>query len=841
MGFGAVIGDGVGFRLTIQGALDRRQGTVAVLQDIVDRDSRIEQIVQPVEGYLFRSGVGMRNAVDVLRELIRQIGEGIAIVVPLVLHINIIDGGSRIVGVHLLIGKAVARQGSVLIEGDYVCVSRRIRLLMERRGMLVMPVDEGAGHVFLIYALGDVVVRVIMFKEILRSPQGDRHRVGVVRVPDGVARTNTANARCHTPVMDMVNLTVQGGPGDMQVHVDLAAGVCEHDQRRIAAERAAVCHGIGERIGALAGIIDILCGSGIACHPARQRGVRLRIVGRGRAVAGQDLLGDRKAVLGLYHIGDTVGMGRGGRGEGREGFAVREVLRIPYRIRRRIRIVIRIPGGEDQVFSGDVPICVIYDLLDPVVVVEGLAHISGQADGTVVQGDDGGRLGIEHHIQARITCAGVEPARSVVLGEAQSAPGILDQHVGTRFAGIAGVCRGLMVQVNGVFRVRRADGVVKILNAGARNRLIRTDLHSIRRCIQVSFVAIYGGRIQPVHGIVAAGDGGRYVGLDNCRGNHLRERCRHSAVHIGDLGNIAADLHQHIFDLRRFELVIEDVEDLVICQHHIRLGRKGSVYRLILGAVDQVDLAVAGVVIDMLDGVLLDMLYQHALFFDRGESAAIGGVFLLRARRDPRGKGQVSRRLMFGGQGDGGVAVGRAVVICVDPGSILDGRVVRGVQNLHVERFGLAPNGIQIQRTRHRLREIVIRQGRAGGSRPAKEGLPRAARKRIVGRPARDAADMDAGLGIYGSALVQDVRRIAACPVAAEGGVAVIGVEMIPHFHRPDGVEMDVDVLALVGADAVFAAARQQRMLIVNGLRLTPAGENGAVPGEPGAFVGHVG
>ena len=121
----AVVGDGVDHIRAIRGAPDRRQGTVAVFQHIVDPDSRIEQIIQPVERLVRVGGV---SAVDIERELIRHIGKRIPIVFPIVLHINIVDGRRRILRIRFLISETVARQRSVLIERDFV----NLRMLRRR-------------------------------------------------------------------------------------------------------------------------------------------------------------------------------------------------------------------------------------------------------------------------------------------------------------------------------------------------------------------------------------------------------------------------------------------------------------------------------------------------------------------------------------------------------------------------------------------------------------------------------------------------------------------------------------------------------------------------------------
>ena len=135
----AVIGDGVAFVRAVSGTLYRAQGTVGVLHHIVDRDGRIEQIVQPVEQCAVSL---MRNAIDVMGDLLSHFGQRIPIG-PAVLHIQIVDVG--VARIHQLIGKTEASQGSVLIQRDLVIVSGRSAMRMGR--MAIHTVDERAGLV----------------------------------------------------------------------------------------------------------------------------------------------------------------------------------------------------------------------------------------------------------------------------------------------------------------------------------------------------------------------------------------------------------------------------------------------------------------------------------------------------------------------------------------------------------------------------------------------------------------------------------------------------------------------------------------------------------------------
>ena len=344
--------------------------------------------------------------------------------------------------------------------------------------------------------------------------------------------------------------------------------------------------------------------------------------------------------------------------------------------------------------------------LDPVVIGKLRIHVRDQAHSPVVQGDNGGRLGIVHHVQARIWIAGVEPGCSAVLGEAQPAPGILDQQIRTRVvAGFsAGVCLRLMVQLGGVFGVRCADVEVIMGNitfgpglCGCRSWAIGCSFFVFNRAVIVS--------VQPVHGFVARADGDRFVWLDTVRARKVVDRCLHFGGHIGDFRKEAAGFHQHVFDIRRFDLVVNDVENLVRCQRHVGLGGKGAVHRLILGSVDQVHFAVARVVINGFDGILLDIPDRHARFFNHSECAAIQGIILFSLPRDRRG--QVSRGLMRRGQGDRGIAVGRVVIVAIHPGRYYDGGIIRGIHDDHIASVRVVPKGIQIQRIRDRLRKII--------------------------------------------------------------------------------------------------------------------------------------
>ena len=159
----AVIGDGVG-----DGAFNGGEGTVGILHHIIDRDSRIEQIVQPVEQCAVSR---MCNAVDIMGDLLRQSVKRIPIV-PAVLHVHIID--VRVCRIHQLIGKAEAAQGSILIQRDLVIVTGRSAMRMGR--MAIHTVDERAGLVVWINVIRKFVVRVPI-KEALRLPQRKRHRI----------------------------------------------------------------------------------------------------------------------------------------------------------------------------------------------------------------------------------------------------------------------------------------------------------------------------------------------------------------------------------------------------------------------------------------------------------------------------------------------------------------------------------------------------------------------------------------------------------------------------------------------------------------------------------------
>ena len=287
--------------------------------------------------------------------------------------------------------------------------------------------------------------------------------------------------------------------------------------------------------------------------------------------------------------------------------------RIDFGLRR---LQLRIARGVDQRCG------TVHDFLDPVIVVELQLHIAAQTDDPIVNGDDGGRFGIVHQIQARVRNAGVEPRRTAVLREADAAPGVVDIDVRTRIgAGFGAVVwRRFMQQVGGVYRVCRTDAEVIIRNTGRGN--MHTGIHS---GAVDSFIAddilVISVVSQIRHRRIARGNRDRLVRQDSIHiGNLMRNAC---CRHIGDLRNKAGGLHQHVFNLRILDLIVKDIERL---RRRIKsffrfTGR--SVDRVVFLSVNQIELTVARFVIDGRDRVLLDFLHIGARFFDRGKCAPV--------------------------------------------------------------------------------------------------------------------------------------------------------------------------------------------------------------------------